>query len=115
MYNHHFVRIGQIVKKAVGIIAFGQCAYRADGDTLSAIGTFAFRHHSVESGGYRRVKSAANSAECTDCLYVVTDTFATTAENTFIHIADNRSGDFPFARRKFTAIERHFANVETQC
>ena len=94
------------------IIAFGQCTHRTDSYALSAIGTFAFRHHPVEGRGYRRVESATDGTERTDCLKIVTDTFAAATENTFIHVAHDGGSDFPLAGRELASIERHFADIK---
>ena len=113
--NYDLIGVGQIVQKAVGVIPFGQCAYRAYGYALTAVGTFAVLHHSVEGRGYRCVESAADGSQCADCLYIVADTFASAAEDALVHVAHNGGGHFPFAGRKFAAVERHFTDVEAQC
>ena len=77
-----------------------------------SIGTFALRHHSVKGRGYRRVESATDGTERTDCLNIVTDTFAAATENTFIHVAHDGGSDFPFAGRELASIERHFADIK---
>ena len=43
------------------------------------------------------------------------DTFASAAEDALVHVAHNGGGHFPFAGRKFAAVERHFTDVEAQC
>jgi len=113
--NYDLIGVGQIVQKAVGVIPFGQCAYRTYGYALTTVGTFAVFHHSVEGRGYRCVESAADGSQCADCLYIVADTFASAAEDALVHVAHNGGGHFPFAGRKFAAVERHFTDVETQC
>ena len=96
------------------MIAFGQCAYRANGNALSAVSTFTVHHHLVECGSNGRVESATDSTQSTDGLHLITYTFAAAAEDTFIHVAYDGSSHFPFAWREFTAIERHFTDIEAQ-
>lgn len=60
------------------------------------------------------MESSSDGSECAHRLNIVAYTFATAAEDTFVHIANNGSRYFAFARREFATVERHFADVEAQ-